>query len=75
LAAARFPQQKILEDESPLPDRKWSTTSVAGYLRINGFRPSLGFDDVVKCAAIRAFEKNTHDTRTEHSLPKSIYQN
>jgi hypothetical protein len=57
LAAARMPQQKILEDEFPLARPQRTAASTARYLTIVGFWASLNLDDVVERAAMPAFKK------------------
>ena len=46
--------KKIFADEHPVASREWPTASTAGYLAIFGFRPSFGFDEVIKRVAMRA---------------------
>ena len=49
-------QEKILEDKVSIAARKWRTANAAGYLGIDGFRPGLGFDQVIQRVATRAVE-------------------
>ena len=51
----RFPQKEVFEDEASFPTSKRPATGPAGYLAVDGLRPSL-FDNAIKRIAIRAVE-------------------
>ena len=56
--ACRFPQKEIFADEHAVLARQWPAAFAAAYLTICGFRPSFGFDNVIKRVAMRAVEMN-----------------
>lgn len=53
---AGVPYKEIFEDQGPFAARKWCAARAARNLTVNSLWPSLGFDDLINRAALRAFE-------------------
>jgi hypothetical protein len=48
IKAARFPQEKVFQDESPFAGGERSVAGLARYFQIDGLGDRLSFDDLVK---------------------------
>ena len=55
-APAGFSQQEIFEHELAVAPRQRAAAGAARYLAIDRFRSGLGFDNLVKCVAVRTSE-------------------
>jgi hypothetical protein len=52
IKAARFPQEKVFQDELPLAGGERSLADLARYFQIDGLGTLLSFDDLVKRLAV-----------------------
>jgi len=52
IKAARFPQEKVFQDELPLAGGERPLADLARYFQIDGLGARFGFDDLVKRLAV-----------------------
>jgi hypothetical protein len=52
IKAARFPQEKVFQDELSFAGGERSVANSARYFQIDGLGASLSFDDLVKRSAV-----------------------
>jgi len=52
IKAARFPQEKVFQDELPFTGGERSVADSARYFQIDGLGTRLSFDDLVKRLAV-----------------------
>jgi len=52
IKAARFPQEKVFQDELPFTGGERSVADSARYFQIDGLGARLSFDDLVKRLAV-----------------------
>jgi hypothetical protein len=57
IKAARFPQEKVFQDELPLTGGERSVADSARYFQIDGLEARLSFDNLVESKAALAAEK------------------
>jgi hypothetical protein len=71
IKAARFPQEKILQDELPFAGKERPVGDPARYFQIDGLRARLSFNNLVESKAALAAEKR-NCIRIRHVAPTSL---